>query len=308
VLNDIHYDINNIETYGIILDVSVVLIVHEDQHLFFEFSDDEEKVYFAVDISPNYEAEIDDKLVKNTREDSSLVFPRFLELKADLFCCSYEENVDDIYVLETNCFGSPNYDEEVVSNTDQKQPIFDEYLSEEDKEQSLFMVSLEPHRIVPVYDDYESDPWEGHAGEKEELNVHLISCPTLVNEKISPGIIQPALILYPPIHSENTKKQVRNSEVKEVISYQVSVPYYKFYDLVGLYMELSFPKDLEPAKLFILSSFGGIVSVPKHVFILLSYFPYFLWIICSEKKNYVTKQFRWLWWKFFFTSHIVKID
>jgi hypothetical protein len=31
-------------------------------------------------------------------------------------------------------------------------------------------------------------------------------------------------------------------------------------------MELSFTKALEPAKLFILSSFGGIVSVPKHVF------------------------------------------
>jgi hypothetical protein len=58
--------------------------------------------------------------------------------------------------------------------------------------------------------------------------------------------------------------------MKEIISYQFSVPYYKFYDPVGLYMELSFPKALEPAKLFILSSFGGIVSVPKHVFILLS--------------------------------------
>jgi hypothetical protein len=37
--------------------------------------------------------------------------------------------------LETYVFGSPAYDEEVVSNTDQKQPIFDEYPSEDDEEQ-----------------------------------------------------------------------------------------------------------------------------------------------------------------------------
>jgi hypothetical protein len=66
-------------------------------------------------------------------------------------------------------------------------------------------------------------------------------------------------------------------------------------------MELNFPKELEPTKLIILSSFGCIVSVPRHVFIMLSYFPYLLWIMCSEKKNYVTKQFGWLWWKFVFT-------
>jgi hypothetical protein len=40
-------------------------------------------------------------------------------------------------------------------------------------------------------------------------------------------------------------------------------------------MELCFPKALEPANLFILSSFGGMVSVPSHVLVLLSYFPTF---------------------------------
>jgi hypothetical protein len=70
VLNDIHYDRNNIETSGIISDVFVVLNVHEDQHLSFEYSNDEEQVYFVVDISPDCEADINDKLVKKTREDS----------------------------------------------------------------------------------------------------------------------------------------------------------------------------------------------------------------------------------------------
>jgi hypothetical protein len=46
------------------------------------------------------------------------------------------------------------------------------------------MASLEPHSTVPVYANYELDHWEGHEGEKEELNVQLITCPTLINEKI----------------------------------------------------------------------------------------------------------------------------
>jgi hypothetical protein len=77
VLNNIHYDRNNIETYGIISNVSVVLNVYEDQHVFVEYYDVKDKVYTSVDISPDYEAEINDKLVKKTREDSSLFFPRF---------------------------------------------------------------------------------------------------------------------------------------------------------------------------------------------------------------------------------------
>jgi hypothetical protein len=99
----------------------------------------------------------------------------------------------------------PSYDEEVVSNTDQKQPIFDEYPNEDDEEQSFFMASLEPHSMVHVYDNYEFDPWEGHEGEKEEINVQVISCPTPLNDQISPGIRKPASIIYPPVHTENIK-------------------------------------------------------------------------------------------------------
>jgi hypothetical protein len=42
-------------------------------------------VYCVVYISPDYEVGIDDKLVKKTREDSSLFFPSFLEMKEDFF-------------------------------------------------------------------------------------------------------------------------------------------------------------------------------------------------------------------------------
>jgi hypothetical protein len=89
VLHDIHYDSNNTETYDIIPDVFVVLNFHDDQHLSFEYSDDEEQVYYAVDISPHYETRTDNKLVKRTREYFSLFFPSFSDLKADVVCFSY---------------------------------------------------------------------------------------------------------------------------------------------------------------------------------------------------------------------------
>jgi hypothetical protein len=133
VLNDIHYDRKNIEMSSIISDVSVVLNVHEDQHLSFEYSGDEEKVYSVIDISPDCEAEIDDKLFKRTREDFSLFFPSFSDFKGDVVFFSYGENVEDSHVLEEDVLGSPAYDEEVVSNDDLKQPFFDEYPNEDEK-------------------------------------------------------------------------------------------------------------------------------------------------------------------------------
>jgi hypothetical protein len=70
--------------------------------------------------------------------------------------------------------------------------------------------------MVHVYDNYESDPWESHGGENEEINVQLISFPSLINEQISPGINKPASVLYPPVHVENIKQHVSNDEIKEV--------------------------------------------------------------------------------------------
>jgi hypothetical protein len=66
-------------------------------------------------------------------------------------------------------------------------------------------------------------------------------------------------------------------------------------------MELCFPKALELVDLFTLSSFVGIVSVPSHVLVLLSYFLSLLWIIYGKEKDHITRQSGWLWWKFYFT-------
>jgi hypothetical protein len=91
VLNDIHYDRNNIEMSGIISDVSVVLSVHEDQHVSSEYPNVEEQVYSAEYFSPDYEAEIDEKLAAKAREDSSMFFPSFSELKAEFVCSLIKE-------------------------------------------------------------------------------------------------------------------------------------------------------------------------------------------------------------------------
>ena len=50
MLNDIHF-----ETSGIMLDVSIVLNVYEDQHVSFEYSDVKEEVYTLVEESYGFE-------------------------------------------------------------------------------------------------------------------------------------------------------------------------------------------------------------------------------------------------------------
>jgi hypothetical protein len=162
VLNDIHYDRNNIETSGIISDIYVVLSVHEDQHVSSEYPNVEEQVYSAKYFSPDYEAEIDEKLAAKAREDSSMFFHSFSESKAEFVFLSYKEYAEDISILQTDVLGNPTYDEEVILYTGREQTTCDGYPSEDDEEQSSPMVH--------VYYDCEYDPSESHEGEKEEPN------------------------------------------------------------------------------------------------------------------------------------------
>jgi hypothetical protein len=134
VLNDIHYDRDNIETYGIISNVSIVLNVHEDQHVSSEYPNVEEKVYSAKDFSPDYEAKIDEKLAAKAKEDSSMIFPSFSKSKAEFVRFSYKGDAEDIPILETDALGIPTYNEEVISDTGQEQTTCDGYPSEDDKE------------------------------------------------------------------------------------------------------------------------------------------------------------------------------
>jgi hypothetical protein len=111
----------------------------------------------------------------------------------------------------------------------------------------------------------------------------------------------PLSVIQSHVLAEDIKQPVGNFEAEKVTFYQLSMPCHQFHDPVNEYMELHFSNALEPANFIILSAFGGNIGDPKNVFSQLSHFSCFLWIICSEEKNYVTKQFEWLWWKFVFT-------
>jgi uncharacterized membrane protein YqaE (UPF0057 family) len=75
----------------------------------------------------------------------------------------------------------------------------------------------------------------------------------------------------------------------------------RYGDPVGSYMELFFPKALEPINLFPFSTFGSMDNMVNLIFICLSYLPSILWSIYGKEKGRITKQYAWLWWKFDFT-------
>jgi hypothetical protein len=89
------------------------------------------------------------------------------------------EDAEDIPALGAEVLDNPVCEEEVISNTEQEQPIFYEYPSEEEEGLDMQLFSSpavitkpqnEEHNFPmgPVYDDYESDPWESQEEEPEE--------------------------------------------------------------------------------------------------------------------------------------------
>jgi hypothetical protein len=136
---------------------------------------------------------------------------------------------------------------------------------------------------------------------EEGISRQLISYPEPVCGQVSSGIGQPASVLRPLVHSEDIMPQVNNHGGQEMFSDQLNSHGIRYGDPVGSYMELFFPKALEPINLFPFSTFGGMDSMVNLIFICLSYLPSILWSICGKEKGRITKQYGWLWWKFAFT-------
>jgi hypothetical protein len=63
---------------------------------------------------------------------------------------------------------------------------------------------------VPVYDDYESDPWESYGEEEEHQKGQFVSCPDPVHEQPSPGTSQPASTVHPPVPTRDIQPCVRS--------------------------------------------------------------------------------------------------
>jgi hypothetical protein len=75
----------------------------------------------------------------------------------------------------------------------------------------------------PVYDDYESDPWESHEEEPEEQQKGwFISCPEPVSEQPSSEISQPASTSHSPALTRNIQQCVSSCVAEKVVCYQFS--------------------------------------------------------------------------------------
>jgi hypothetical protein len=189
---------------------------------------------------------------------------RMEKLEADRACCSYEGDVEDILVLETNVFGNPAYDEEVISNTDQEKPNFDEYLNEEE----------------------------------EEPEGKFISFPEPISEKPLPETSQPALNVHPPVLTRDIHPCVSSCGADQAVCYKFSGVFHSFYEPVSEYLEWHFLHILEPPNFISTSTFG---EKMKDVTILLSRLHYLLLITDRVNELPVRKLLEWLWWKFAFT-------
>lgn len=71
----------------------------------------------------------------------------------------------------------------------------DDELQQDGKEQMFISISIDFHSSKYVYDEYESDAWEGSEGDNEELQEHQIQkinnprCDILEREEINNEVV-----------------------------------------------------------------------------------------------------------------------
>jgi hypothetical protein len=151
---------------------------------------------------------------------------------------------------------------------------------------------------VPVYDDYESDPWESYEEEKEQQKGKFISCLEPASEQPSSEVSQPTSSSHPPELAKEIQQRVSNGVAEKAACYKFSGVCRLSYEPVKEYMELYFLHVLKPPNFILTSSLGGKL---KNVTVLLSWLHYLLLITDKIKGLPVRKLLEWLWWKFDFT-------
>jgi hypothetical protein len=99
----------------------------------------------------------------------------------------------------------------------------------------------------PVYDDYESDPWESHEDEpKEKQKGKFISCPEHITNNPSLETSHPASTPLPPMLINDIQTRVSSCGAYQDVYYKFSNIFHSFYEPVSEYMEWHFLHDLEP--------------------------------------------------------------
>jgi hypothetical protein len=107
----------------------------------------------------------------------------------------------------------------------------------------------------PVYDYYESDPWENLEEEpKEQQKGQFISCPEPVSEQPSLGSSQPASASHPLVLSRDIQQCVRSCVAEKATCYKFSRFCRLSYEPVKEYMELYFLHVLNPPSFILASS------------------------------------------------------
>jgi hypothetical protein len=147
----------------------------------------------------------------------------------------------------------------------------------------------------PVYDHYESDPWESREGEPEE---HFSFCPEPVSKQPTPENCQPTLVVHPPVLTRDIQPHVNNCVAEEAACRQFSGVFHWSYEPVKEYMELYFLHNLEPPYFISTSVYKKEL---KSVTVLLSWLHHLFVIIDKRKELSFRKLLEWLWWKFAFT-------
>jgi hypothetical protein len=92
--------------------------------------------------------------------------------------------------------------------------------------------------MVPIYDEYESDPGESQEEEKEpeeQLSTYFI--PEPVSKQLLPDISEPMSIVHSPVLIKDIQPHVSNSVAEEAACHQFSEIRHSLYDPVGEYME-----------------------------------------------------------------------
>jgi hypothetical protein len=154
----------------------------------------------------------------------------------------------------------------------------------------------------PIYDDYDSDPWESQEEAPEESEeqskMQFIDYAEPVSEQPPPEISEPFSVFHSPVLIRDIRPQVNNCVAEEVVCHRFPGIGHSFDDLVNEYMEWHFPYALEPPYFI---STPACKEELKSVVVLLSQLHHMLAIIDRRKELLSRKLLEWLWRKFSFT-------
>jgi hypothetical protein len=308
VLNDINCVSPRTEACNIISDASILLDIHNDQHAFGGNCEFIEQMWFMVDDSPGYrvEANVPSSSAHDDEDPLFLKEGLVLEEYSSLFLQGFFHDIFlpgikekkimyeqlepagptipkmeifyGITILEEDHINEGHLLFDVYYSDDEQQsyPTFDHYKYTEEP------ISKQNHPMVPIYDEYESDPGEIQEEEKEpeeQLSAYFIPKP--VNEQLLPEISEPTSFVHSHVLIKDIQPHVSNSVVEEASCHKFSEFLHSFYDPVGEYMEWHVLYALEPP--YFISTLACEEKL-KSAVVLLSWLHYLLVIIDRRKE------------------------